>query len=455
MRIATLAIFLLIILLRVDAQKISAGFYVNLQGEKIAGSFSDFRQWNYNPSKVSFAADDKTSIVLTPENCISFTVSGYDTYIAKTVSRMTDAETFSTAVNREGSSEHYDTINVFLRRIFDQPGISLYEYSDKLRKNYYIQHGNDFAELIFKVDYTGGRTVEDKRYLSQLQTLYASQLIEDNKAVRKLFRTEYDGRDLVSFLNHIHDVKQPEKAKELAYPTEIVFSAGASYNVQKVGPLNLGNPRTYLDYSSNIAPLVGIGFIRYGQRNFGKYYWNVDLKYTSFRNISGYSGSHRWEYKSHVASLSVGGGIKWINKKNFAWYTSASSNIIFLLGNTEVATYNDKREEVKGNGELDFQTFQHANPQTTAEMLTLFEEGIAAASDALSQTNDEALQEMFTLKANGKVLYSSPKIIDIGTTLNHWVHHRGQLTVYMRMNGIAIPSLYGPSADDQQFTVPG
>lgn len=107
------------------------------------------------------------------------------------------------------------------------------------------------------------------------------------------------------------------------------------------------------------------------------------------------------------------------------------------------------------DGEIDFQTFQHASPKSTEEMLNVFEEGIAAATEALSHTDDEALQEKFTLKASGKVLYSSPKIIDIGTTINHWVHHRGQLTVYMRMNGIAIPSLYGPSADDQQFKVPG
>jgi len=39
----------------------------------------------------------------------------------------------------------------------------------------------------------------------------------------------------------------------------------------------------------------------------------------------------------------------------------------------------------------------------------------------------------------------------IGSTLNHWVHHRGQLTVYMRLNNIAVPSIYGPSADDRNF----
>lgn len=107
------------------------------------------------------------------------------------------------------------------------------------------------------------------------------------------------------------------------------------------------------------------------------------------------------------------------------------------------------------DGEIDFQTFQHANPTTTQGMLDVFEEGMKAAREALNNTDDEALQEKFTLKASGKVLYSSPKIIDIGTTLNHWVHHRGQLTVYMRMNEIPVPSLYGPSADDQQFKIPG
>ena len=64
------------------------------------------------------------------------------------------------------------------------------------------------------------------------------------------------------------------------------------------------------------------------------------------------------------------------------------------------------------------------------------------------------LQSPFVLKANGQVLYSAPKIADIGATLNHWVHHRGQLTVYMRLNDIPVPSIYGPSADDKNFAAP-
>ena len=101
---------------------------------------------------------------------------------------------------------------------------------------------------------------------------------------------------------------------------------------------------------------------------------------------------------------------------------------------------------------IDFATFKHASPKTTKELLDHFEDNMKAAREALEATNDEALQEPFTLQANGQVLYTSPKIVDIGTTLNHWVHHRGQLTVYMRLNEIAVPSIYGPSADDKSFS---
>jgi uncharacterized damage-inducible protein DinB len=106
------------------------------------------------------------------------------------------------------------------------------------------------------------------------------------------------------------------------------------------------------------------------------------------------------------------------------------------------------------DSEIDFVTFKHAAPKTNAELITHFEDNMKGAREALQNTDDEALQGDFSLKANGQVLYTSPKVIDIGVTLNHWVHHRGQLTVYMRMCDIPVPSIYGPSADDKNFTVP-
>jgi uncharacterized damage-inducible protein DinB len=107
------------------------------------------------------------------------------------------------------------------------------------------------------------------------------------------------------------------------------------------------------------------------------------------------------------------------------------------------------------DGEIDFATFKHFAPKNTLELVTHFEENMEAARNALQGATDEELASPFTLKANGQVLYTSPKMVDIGVTLNHWVHHRGQLTVYMRLNDIPVPSIYGPSADDKSFTAPG
>ena len=97
---------------------------------------------------------------------------------------------------------------------------------------------------------------------------------------------------------------------------------------------------------------------------------------------------------------------------------------------------------------------ENVSDGTNAHLVAHFEENMQAARKALEETNDEQLGTLFLLKSNGQVLYSAPKIIDIGVTLNHWVHHRGQLTVYMRLNDIPVPSIYGPSADEKGFTPP-
>ena len=107
------------------------------------------------------------------------------------------------------------------------------------------------------------------------------------------------------------------------------------------------------------------------------------------------------------------------------------------------------------DGEIDFVTFKHASPKTTSELVSHFEDNIKKAKEALRLSTDEALEEgTFSLKANGQILYTAKKMNDIGITINHWVHHRGQLTVYMRLNDISVPSIYGPSADDKNFSAP-
>ena len=101
--------------------------------------------------------------------------------------------------------------------------------------------------------------------------------------------------------------------------------------------------------------------------------------------------------------------------------------------------------------EIDFASFEHFKPKTTAELVKHFDENIEGAKSALRHVSNKAILEPFFLKNKGQIIFSSPKKENIGSSINHLVHHRGQLTVYMRLNNIPVPSIYGPSADDKQF----
>jgi uncharacterized damage-inducible protein DinB len=101
---------------------------------------------------------------------------------------------------------------------------------------------------------------------------------------------------------------------------------------------------------------------------------------------------------------------------------------------------------------IDLATYKHFQLSTAAALLAQYESSLKGTEDALTKARDEILdRQIFYLKHNGKELFQSPKLESIGSTLNHWVHHRGQLTVYMRLNDIAVPSIYGPSADENNF----
>ncbi len=86
------------------------------------------------------------------------------------------------------------------------------------------------------------------------------------------------------------------------------------------------------------------------------------------------------------------------------------------------------------------------------KLVEKFDANMADAKKALQNISDEALEkEEFVLKMGDQVLMQSSKLDSVSSSLNHWVHHRGELVVYMRLNDIAVPSIYGPSADDKTF----
>lgn len=101
--------------------------------------------------------------------------------------------------------------------------------------------------------------------------------------------------------------------------------------------------------------------------------------------------------------------------------------------------------------ELDFATFENFEPKTTEELVKHFDENLENAKNALKNASDEELSKIFYLKNNSQIVAEGTKLEMLEPTINHLVHHRGQLTVFMRLKDIEVPSIYGPSADDRGF----
>ena len=88
------------------------------------------------------------------------------------------------------------------------------------------------------------------------------------------------------------------------------------------------------------------------------------------------------------------------------------------------------------------------NAKTKPELLAEFDKQVAEGRHALNVANEEYMKT-WSLQNNGHAIFTMPKVVVIRTfVLNHIVHHRGQLSVYLRLLDVAVPSIYGPSADE-------
>jgi uncharacterized damage-inducible protein DinB len=94
---------------------------------------------------------------------------------------------------------------------------------------------------------------------------------------------------------------------------------------------------------------------------------------------------------------------------------------------------------------------KEARKDTSDALLKALDQTAADARSALQKTTDEHLMTSWRLLARGKVVMEQPRHVMIRDTINHWAHHRGQMTVYLRLMGAKVPALYGPSADDNRF----
>lgn len=104
--------------------------------------------------------------------------------------------------------------------------------------------------------------------------------------------------------------------------------------------------------------------------------------------------------------------------------------------------------------ELDFEgmDMKPFEPETTEALLEFFDKSVVEATEALTDAKDESFFENWTLRNGETVYFTMPKIGVLRSfCFNHIIHHRGQLSVYLRLNDIPVPEIYGPSADEGQM----
>jgi uncharacterized damage-inducible protein DinB len=93
--------------------------------------------------------------------------------------------------------------------------------------------------------------------------------------------------------------------------------------------------------------------------------------------------------------------------------------------------------------------YQPVTKETVADIVAYFDENVAAARAAIAGASDESLMQSWSLLMGGKAVFTMPRIAVLRSMIvNHVIHHRGQLSVYLRLNDAPVPSIYGPSADE-------
>jgi len=130
---------------------------------------------------------------------------------------------------------------------------------------------------------------------------------------------------------------------------------------------------------------------------------------------------------------------------SLGWLASHLAN----LAGWATTTINEDSLDIAPGGK---QMQPPAPPKSRKELLELFDKNVVSARAAIAGTSDAKWFQPWSLLRDGKTLMTMPRMACLrGFVLNHTIHHRAQLGVYLRLNNIAVPALYGPSADEGAF----
>jgi len=150
----------------------------------------------------------------------------------------------------------------------------------------------------------------------------------------------------------------------------------------------------------------------------------VDQEMATTRRLLERVPSDKVAWKPHVKSFSMGHLAQLVSRMP-GWITNAMHET-----------------------ELDLGSFTGYTNERTEKLLEEFDRHVREARFALSAAKDEDFMVPWSLKRGSRVFFTLPRVAVVRQTINHLVHHRGQLSVYLRLVDVPLPSIYGPTADE-------
>jgi uncharacterized damage-inducible protein DinB len=145
--------------------------------------------------------------------------------------------------------------------------------------------------------------------------------------------------------------------------------------------------------------------------------------------------------------------IERVPEKSFGWKPHDKSMTLGRLA-YHIAENPQWVSAIVDKDEIDFASNDYVpkEAETIAELLKVFDDSLAGAVECLKKTSDEKLMGNWTMRNGEQIYFTLPKIAVLRSfVMNHTLHHRGQLSVYLRLLDVPLPQIYGPTADETNF----
>lgn len=319
-----------------DERKVT-GCYINLNGDTSKGFFPHYKEWDYNPSKVSFVAANATEeIILTTSNCRSFQMDNNEAYIAYSGTCLANPLEINATYQQADSSNKIVQVNTFLRVIFDKNNFKLLLLNRRERNTFFYQVQQEpVTELIYKNYIDNMRVIEVLTYKNQLSMLFDKQIVQ-NKLSRNLEELTYKENSLVVFLERVMEAGKIKRKKQ-KYRSSFFATAGMAFN--SLDPVQNYSSYTALTHFNNsVSPAINIGVFIPFQRNFGRIFFSPQLRVYSLKHTGEYitpfnNGSQKISttFKSNLclaSSLYIGYTV--LRNKIIEWNIAAGVGLLYL-----------------------------------------------------------------------------------------------------------------------------